>query len=229
MCTTFVGYLRVSTDRQGKSGLGLEAQQAAVAQFVDSRGADARLLKTYTEIESGKRQDNRPELEAAMHHAKITGSKLLIAKLDRLSRDAHFLLGLQKAGVKFTAVDMPDANNLTVGIMALVAQQEREAISQRTKAALAAAKARGQKLGNPHGAAHMRGLAKGKGAASQKATATAQAEALRSTIEGLRANGITSAYAIAKALDVAGITTPRGGKWDARKVINVLQRLEGKQ
>jgi DNA invertase Pin-like site-specific DNA recombinase len=96
MCTTFVGYLRVSTDRQGKSGLGLEAQQAAVAQFVAGRGADARLLKTYTEVESGKRQDNRPELEAAMHHAKITGSKLLIAKLDRLGRDAHFLLGLQK-------------------------------------------------------------------------------------------------------------------------------------
>jgi DNA invertase Pin-like site-specific DNA recombinase len=93
MCTTFVGYLRVSTDRQGKSGLGLEAQLAAVAHFVASRGANsARLLKMFTEIESGKRNDNRPELEAAMHHAKITGSKLLIAKLDRLSRDAHFLL-----------------------------------------------------------------------------------------------------------------------------------------
>jgi DNA invertase Pin-like site-specific DNA recombinase len=136
MCTSFVGYVRVSTDRQGKSGLGLEAQQAAVDQFVAGRGVDARLLKTFTEVESGKRRDNRPELEAAMHHAKITGSKLLIAKLDRLSRDAHFLLGLQKAGVPFVACDMPDANNLTVGIMALVAQQEREAISQRTKAGL---------------------------------------------------------------------------------------------
>jgi DNA invertase Pin-like site-specific DNA recombinase len=120
---------------------------------------------------------------------------------------------------------MPDANDLTIGIMALVAQQERNAISRRTKEALQAAKARGTKLGNPNGATHLRGLAKGKGAAAQKATANAQAEALRSTIDGLRAEGITSAYAIAKALDSAGITTARGGKWDARKVINVLQRL----
>jgi DNA invertase Pin-like site-specific DNA recombinase len=185
------------------------------------------LLKTFTEVESGKRQDNRPQLEAAMHHAKITGSELLIAKLDRLSRDAHFLLGLQKADVTFVAFDMPDANNMTIGIMALVAQQEREAISRRTKEPLQAAKARRTKLGNPKGAVHMHGLAKGKGAASQKATADGQAEALHSTIEGLRANGITSAYAIAKALDGAGITTPPAGKWDARKVINLLQRLEG--
>lgn len=105
MCTTFVGYLRVSTDRQGKSGVGIEAQRTAVAQFVASRGANARLLK-FAEVESDMGLDNRPELEAAMLHAKITGSKLLIAKLDRLSRDAHFLLGIQKAGVKFTSVDM---------------------------------------------------------------------------------------------------------------------------
>jgi DNA invertase Pin-like site-specific DNA recombinase len=114
-------------------------------------------LATYTEVESGK-HDDRPELVKAMDHAKLTGSTLLIAKLDRLCRDAHFLLGLQKAGVAFTACDMPHADQFTVGIMALVAQKEREAISQRTKEALAAAKARGVTLGNPNGAAHLRHL-----------------------------------------------------------------------
>ena len=148
MCTKYTAYLRVSTDRQGKSGLGLEAQQAAVEAFVAGRGADARLLQSFTEVESGKHAD-RPELARAMEHARLTGSTLLIAKLDRLSRDAHFLIGLQKSGVAFTACDMPYADQFTVGIMALVAQKEREMISERTKAALQVAKARDTRLGNP--------------------------------------------------------------------------------
>jgi DNA invertase Pin-like site-specific DNA recombinase len=139
MCTKYTAYLRVSTDRQGKSGLGLEAQQAAVEAFVAGRSADARLLQSFTEVEIGKHAD-RPELARAMEHARLTGSTLLIAKLDRLSRDAHFLIGLQKSGVAFTACDMPYADQFTVGIMALVAQKEREMISERTKAALAAAR-----------------------------------------------------------------------------------------
>src|SRR3954471_9889154 len=145
----YVSYLRVSTDRQGRSGLGLEAQRAAVAAYLD--GGNWSLLSEFVEVESGKRDTNRPELAKALHLAKITGAVLLIAKLDRLSRDAHFLLGLEKAGVDFVAVDMPAANRLTVGIMAMVADEERRAISARTKAALAAAKARGRQLGGDRG------------------------------------------------------------------------------
>ena len=117
----------------------VEAQQAAVVAFIAGKGDDAKLLASYLEIESGKR-DDRPELAKTLDHARLTGATLLVAKLDRLPRDAHFLLGLQKAGVSFVAADMPDANKLTVGAMALVAQQEREAISRRTREALAAAR-----------------------------------------------------------------------------------------
>ena len=135
----FVSYLRVSTKRQGESGLRLEAQRAAVETWLN--GGSWQLVEEHVEVESGKRDDNRPALAKAFEACKVYDAKLVIAKLDRLSRDAHFLLGLQKAGVEFIAVDMPHANRLTVGIMALVAEQEREAISQRTKAALAAAPA----------------------------------------------------------------------------------------
>jgi DNA invertase Pin-like site-specific DNA recombinase len=181
-------------------------------------------LASYTEVESGKRSD-RPELAKALEHARLTDGILLIAKLDRLSRDAHFLLGLQKAGVRFTAVDMPHADNFTVGIMALVAQKERESISDRTKAALAAAKARGVKLGNPNGAAHIAGRYQKKAVAALKAGADERAKGLASTIAGIRSDGVTSANAIAAELNRREIATPRGGKWSARSVINVLARL----
>src|SRR5918995_5186744 len=120
---SFVAYYRVSTDKQGRSGLGLEAQQAAVRDYLN--GGNWKLLAEVTEVESGKRSD-RPKLDDAMRLCRLHGATLVIAKLDRLSRDAHFLLGLQKAGVDFVAADMPDANKMTVGIMALVAQHERE-------------------------------------------------------------------------------------------------------
>src|SRR3954447_15742111 len=139
-----VAYYRVSTERQGRSGLGLEAQRAAVLECVCARGWV--LLSEFTEVESGRRNDRRAMLQA-LNQCRLQRATLLIAKLDRLSRDAHFLLGLEKAGVEFLAVDMPNANRLTVGIMALVAEEERHMISARTKAALAAAKARGVKLG----------------------------------------------------------------------------------
>ena len=143
----FVAYERVSTKRQGASGLGLdEAQRRAIDDLVASRGAE--VIARFTEVESGKRAD-RPELVTALHLAKVTGATLLIAKLDRLSRNAAFLLTLRDSGVRFVAADMPEANDLTVGIMALVAEQEREAISRRTREALAAARARGVRLGNP--------------------------------------------------------------------------------
>lgn len=225
MCTKFVAYYRVSTDKQGKSGLGLEAQEAAVVAFIASKGENARLLASFVEIESGKRSDNRPQLKLAMERARLTGATLLIAKLDRLSRDAHFLLGLQKAGVKFVAVDMPEANELVVGLMALIAQAERQMISARTKAALAAAKARGVKLGNPRGAAHLRGLGNPAGVAALKRGAMTRAEGLRATIEAIRAEGVVSANGIAGRLNEREIATPRGGRWSARTVSDVLARL----
>ena len=124
MCQNYVGYYRVSTEKQGRSGLGLEAQQTAVEAFIAGRGVDAKLVASFTEVESGKRSDNRSELTRAMEHARLTGATLLIAKLDRLSRDAHFL-GLQKAGVRLVAADMPEANELVVGIMAVRSPRPR--------------------------------------------------------------------------------------------------------
>lgn len=141
----FVSYLRVSTDRQGWSGLGLEAQRVAVVAHL--AGGDWTLLDEIVEVESGKATADRPQLARAMALSRLTGTTLCVAKLDRLSCDAHFLVGLDKADVAFVAMDMPNANKLTVGIMALVAQQEREAISARTEGALAAAKTRGTRLG----------------------------------------------------------------------------------
>jgi len=140
----FVSYLRVSTDRQGKSGLGLEAQRASVADYLN--GGTWELIDEFVEIESGGNAA-RPKLAEALALCRAHRATLVVAKLDRLARDAHFLLGLEKAGVDFVAADMPHANRLTVGIMAMVAEQERQFISDRTKAALAAAKARGVKLG----------------------------------------------------------------------------------
>ena len=224
MCRNFVAYYRVSTAKQGASGLGLEAQEAAATAFIAGKRADAKLLASYTEVESGKR-DDRPELAKALDHARLTGATLLIAKLDRLSRDAHFLLGLQKAGVSFVAADMPEANALTVGIMALVAQQEREAISRRTREALAAARARGVKLGCPNGAAHLRRYGNGLAVTALKAAAGARANGLAATIEAIKGEGVTSANGIAKALNERSIATPRGGLWTARSVLNVTARL----
>jgi DNA invertase Pin-like site-specific DNA recombinase len=144
----FISYIRVSTAKQGRSGLGLEAQRKAVADFLN--GGNWQIVKEFVEVESGKKAD-RPQLAKAFQAGRIFGAKLVIAKLDRLSRDAHFLLGLEKAGVDFVAADMPHANRLTVGIMAMVADEERRMISKRTKEALAAAKRRGVKLSGYRG------------------------------------------------------------------------------
>lgn len=219
-----VHYFRVSTASQGRSGLGLEAQRASVAQFCQTRGCD--VLAEFTEVESGKRND-RPELAKAMHRAKVTGATLVIAKLDRLSRNAAFLLQLQDSGVRFQAADMPDASNLTVGILALVAQQEREAISARTKAALAAAKARGQRLGNPNGADALHRAAKGNGAAVQalKEGADRHAANLLPIVRDLQAKGVSSLPRLATALNEMHMETARGGKWHPSSVKNLLTRL----
>lgn len=219
-----VSYLRVSTAKQGSSGLGLEAQREAIKIYADRM--QAKVSKEFVEIESGK-SNERPQLVAALHLAKVTGSVLVIAKLDRLSRNAAFLLTLRDAGVRFIAADMPDANELTVGIMALVAEQERQAISKRTKEALQAAKKRGQVLGNPNGAEALRRAAKGNDAAVQtiKSKADSHAMDLRPVIDALADENITSLGGIAAALNDRGMQTPRGGHWYKTSVSNLLSRL----
>ncbi len=218
-----VAYERVSTARQGASGLGLEAQRKVIEDFAASRGAE--VLARFTEVESGRKAD-RPELAKALHLAKVTGATLVIAKLDRLSRNAAFLLALRDSGVRFVAVDMPEANDLTVGIMALVAQAEREAISRRTKEALAVAKARGVRLGNPNGAESLRRA--GKGGAALRAAASANAAAfaadLAPVLADIRAAGHTSLRAVAAELTARGIRTRRGGKWGVGNVLSLTRR-----
>jgi DNA invertase Pin-like site-specific DNA recombinase len=142
----FVAYFRVSTDRQGKSGLGLDAQREAVMNYLN--GGRWTLVAEFTEVESGKRDDNRPQLAAAIAACKRQKARLVIAKLDRLSRNLAFIAALMESGVEFVAVDNPHMNKLTIHILAAVAEHEREMISERTRAALQAAKARGKVLGN---------------------------------------------------------------------------------
>jgi len=223
MCRV-VTYFRVSTEAQGRSGLGLEAQREAVARLVQSRGWQA--VAEFTEVESGKRND-RPELSKALHRAKVTGSVLVVAKLDRLSRNVAFLATLQESGVRFLAADMPEANELTVHIMAAVAQEERKAIGRRTREALAAAKVEGKRLGNPNGAAALRRAAKGNAAAIEtvKANAAGRAADYAPIVDDIRAGGATSLPAIARELNERGIVTPRGGQWHPSSVRNLLARM----
>lgn len=209
-----VAYVRVSTDKQGKSGLGLEAQIATINGYVAQNSAE--LVATYSEVESGKRND-RPQLAKALAHARKAKATLVIAKLDRLSRDAHFLLGLQKGGVPFIICDMPYADTFTVGILALVAQKERELISARTKAALAAAKARGVKLGSPTASQTARGATIAK-----REQAQARAKSTMTIIRDIERSGITSLSGIARALEARGVMTPRGNlNWAASQVAHI--------
>jgi len=219
-----ISYLRVSTQKQGHSGLGLAAQRKSIDAFVSERRG--RVLDSFTEVESGK-NNARPQLAKALHLAKVTGATLVIAKLDRLSRNAAFLLTLKDSGVRFVAADIPDANELTVGIMALVAQQEREAISKRTREALQAAKARGTRLGNPKGAEALRRANKGNRAAVRavRKSADEHARNLAPVIDALREEGVTSLGGIASALTERGMLTPREGQWYKASVRNLLKRL----
>jgi DNA invertase Pin-like site-specific DNA recombinase len=214
----FITYLRVSTDRQGKSGLGLEAQRAAVVDHVAGKG---QIAAEFVEVESGKRAD-RPELARALAEAKRVGAVLLIAKLDRLARNVAFIANLLESGVEIAAADMPEANRFLLHVMAAVAEHEAQAISDRTQAALAAAKARGVKLGwsIPERASEQRQAAK-KGAAVNRARALAHAENALPMIEQIRAGG-ASLRQIAAELNARGIKTARGGKWHATTVRNIL-------
>ena len=218
----FVSYLRVSTKWQGSSGLGLEAQREAVATFLN--GGSWRLVEEFVEVESGKDDRNRPALRQALEACKVYGATLVIAKIDRLSRDAHFLLGLQKSGVKFVAADLPEANEMVVGVLAVIAQAERKMISDRTKSALAAAKARGVKLGSPTGIPpKVTPEQRAKGSAARARMAQDFAERLRpvfAQLDGLSAN------ALAKELERRGVSTAMSGVWSAGKVIAIRKRLE---
>lgn len=224
MCNV-VSYYRVSTEGQGRSGLGLEAQRAAVRTLCEARGWG--IIAEFTEVESGKRND-RAQLTAALDHAHITGAKLVVAKLDRLSRDAAFTLALRNSGVDFTCADNPDVNRLTIGLLAVINEDERERISDRTKAALQAAKARGVKLGNPNGAAPFRRAAKGNkdAVAAIKAGADTFAEGLRAVVAEIRQGGATSLPKIAAGLNERHIRTPRGGQWHPSTVSSLLARLD---
>lgn len=222
-----VAYFRVSTKRQGRSGLGLEAQREAVERFARDQGYT--LLSSFTEVETGKGSDAleaRPQLAAAIRDAKLRNCPVLVAKLDRLSRDVHFISGLMRTRVPFVVTELgPDADPFMLHIYAALAEKEAKVISERTKHALAAAKARGTKLGNPNGAAHLKRLGNGSAVEALKAGAKERAEGLSGIIDGLKAEGITSANGIASALNARHIATPRGGKWTARSVINVMGRI----
>lgn len=215
----YVAYYRVSTAQQGRSGLGLEAQRQTILTFINGSGAE--IIAEFTEVESGKRKD-RPELTKAIREAELTGAKLVIAKLDRLSRNAAFLLQLQESAVEFVAADMPDANEMTVGIMAVVAQGEAKAISKRTKEALAAAKVRGVKLGNPKGAAHLKGRGNAEAVAARQAKAKQRADLVRPVVLELQEKGVTSLSGLTKALNERRIPAPNGGKWWPQTVKRIL-------
>ena len=213
---TFVAYYRVSTAKQGRSGLGIEAQKAAVESYLN--GGDWALLGSYTEVESGKR-DARPELSKAMIHCRRTGATLVVAKLDRLSRDVAFLANLMKGKVPFVACDNPHATPFTIHILAAVAQHEREAISARTKAALAQST---KKLGG------WRGGPPGDPTAAREALiekARAFAADIGPMVQDLRAEGL-SLRQIAASLTADGIRTPRDGTWSPSTVKRLLDPLK---
>jgi len=224
MGARLVAYYRVSTAKQGASGLGLEGQEAAVASYAKSN--NAILLRSYTEVETGKRSD-RPELARALADCKLSRATLVIAKLDRLSRNVHFLSGLMESGVDFIACDNPHANRLTLHILAAVAEDEARRISERTKAALAAYKARGGVLGAARpGARRLGGGA--NPAAARRAGEVSAARAhdayahLAPLVARWKAEGL-SHRRIAARLDAAGYATRSGKPWNHTQVIRVLK------
>jgi DNA invertase Pin-like site-specific DNA recombinase len=216
----FVAYLRVSTQKQGQSGLGIEAQQASVANFV--REGDA-VLATYTEVESG-RNCARPQQQAALAECRKRKAILLIAKLDRLSRNVAFLATLLEGDVQIVACDNPHAERFTLHILAAVAEHEARMISQRTKSALAAARNRGVVLGGFRGREPTK-AEQAKGHAVQAAAARARALELLPSIDRVRAAGATTPSAIADALNSQGITTHSGARWQAIQVTRLLARV----
>lgn len=212
----YIAYYRVSTSRQGESGLGLEAQQKAVADYLN--GGNWHIVAEYTEIESGK-LNNRPTLAAAIAACKKHKATLIIAKLDRLARNVHFISGLMESGIEFVAVDNPNANKLMIHMLAAFAEHEREMISKRTKEALAAAKERGVKLGR-HGAEVL-------SKQNRNASLAYYAE-IAPKIRELQASGYRTTRALCDALNTHIIPTASGaGKWHIPQVYRALKQING--
>lgn len=216
----FIAYYRVSTKRQGQSGLGLEAQEKAVNTHLSHCGGE--LAGSFTEIESGKKSD-RPQLEAALKKCRLTGSMLIIARLDRLSRNKSFLFNLMESKVKFVCADMPEANDLTISFLAVMAEYESELISKRTKAALAAAKARGVKLGN---IATLTNRDTTTARETHVSIAKERNKDVKEVIELIKndCKGTASLRYIAGQLNQGGYTTSRGKEWKPTSVNRVINQ-----
>lgn len=221
MARQIVSYIRVSTAHQGKSGLGLAAQREALARFADAE--DIKIVAEFVEVETGKGSDaldRRPQLAAALAEARRLKCPVIVAKLDRLSRDVHFISGLMAHKVSFIVAELgSDADPFMLHLYAALAEKERQMISQRTRDALKAAKARGVVLGNPK-LAEVRGRA----VASNRANADSFAKNVSPIIREIQGSGIASRRAIARVLNARGVATARGGQWTAVQVSSVLQR-----
>ena len=217
----YIAYYRVSTIKQGQSGLGLEAQQSSVTGYLNSKSGE--LLAEYTEIQSGKKDENRPELQAALRQCRLSGATLLIAKIDRLSRNPAFLINLQDSSTNFVCVDMPEANNFTVGILACMAGYYRQQISDNTKAALKAAKAKGVKLGNPR-LDEFRNTDTTNARAAKISKAKQRNADILSIIGEMRdsAGNALSLRDLTAMLNDAGYKTSRGKEWHPTSVSRVL-------
>lgn len=209
----FVAYYRVSTDRQGRSGLGLEAQREAVRSYVAQRGGD--VLDEFTEVETGKRAD-RPQLAAALEACRRQKATLVIAKLDRLARNMAFVANLMEGRVDFVAADMPSADKFMIHIFAALAEEEGRRISQRTKAALAAAKARGVQLGRAGAILAQR----------NREAAQARADDLAATVRAIRLEGARTYRDVARELNARGVSTPMGKQWHAGSAQRLCHRVQ---
>ncbi|MBD5314352.1 MAG: recombinase family protein [Bacteroides sp.] len=221
MANLYIAYTRVSTKMQGTSGLGLEAQKDMIDKFISSN-SDNILLNTYTEVESGKR-DDRKELAKALHECKQKGATLLIAKLDRLSRKTSFILKLMDSGCQFKALDLPEFNFLTATIFSAIAEHELRLISQRTKAALQAKKAQGFKLGapNPHLKKEWREI--GYEVIRNKANTNENNLKAKVAIEGMLRT-TSNKSEIARQLNANGFKTSKGGEFSVIQVLRIMRR-----
>ena len=219
-----ISYLRVSTSQQGRSGLGIEAQRTAIARFAEAEGFE--VTQEHVEVESGKGADaldRRPELAAALEDARKAACPVLVAKLDRLSRDVHFISGLMAHRVPFVVAELgSNVDPFLLHIYAALAQKERALISQRTRDALAVRKAQGVRLGNPTNLQEAQ--AKGRRVASSRADQ--HAANVLPVVQAIQASGISSYGSIAKALNARGIRTARGGQWHPTTVRNIMLRAQ---